>query len=99
MNKWNRVQVRRERKKEKENNIEVRRTWKEVVKREMADKKSESKGRRETWWEEEKERRAGVRKNVRYKNGLDESSKIRWNEGRKERNKERKKELKGKMYV
>ena len=38
----------RERKKEKEKNIEVRRTWKEVVKREMADKKSESKGRRET---------------------------------------------------
>ena len=38
--------VRRERKKEKEKNTEVRRTWKEVVKREMADKKSESKDRR-----------------------------------------------------
>ena len=32
--------------KEKEKNTEVRRTWKEVVKREMADKKSESKDRR-----------------------------------------------------
>ena len=34
--------------KEKEKNTEVRRTWKEVVKREMADKKRESKDRRKT---------------------------------------------------